>query len=120
MKEVEVEATQWIGFIITCQTIIQNTINLMIYQENKKRNWIANTEKYKKRGSIKNTKEIYAHALIMFLSKKSISVATEPNETHMNVLNKSVIIKPKNKMSNIMCSCNIVIIKLYVNKFYFI
>nr|KYP53403.1 Pre-mRNA-processing factor 6 [Cajanus cajan] len=41
-------------------------------EEDRKRTWVADAEECKKRGSIETARAIYAHALTVFLTKKSI------------------------------------------------
>ncbi|GLT67413.1 hypothetical protein SLA2020_397260 [Shorea laevis] len=43
-----------------------------VEEEDRKRTWVADAEECKKRGSIETARAIYAHALSVFLTKKSI------------------------------------------------
>ncbi|OMO59771.1 RNA-processing protein, HAT helix [Corchorus capsularis] len=71
MKEAEV--VERVGYAVTCQVIIRNTIGSgMDQDEDRKRTWVADAEECKKRGSIETSRAIYDHALIVFLTKKSI------------------------------------------------
>ncbi|KAL9457717.1 hypothetical protein AB3S75_006712 [Citrus x aurantiifolia] len=70
MKEAEV--AERAGSVITCQAIIKNTIGIGVEEEDRKRTWVADAEECKKRGSIETARAIYAHALTVFLTKKSI------------------------------------------------
>ncbi|KAJ0961004.1 hypothetical protein J5N97_001039 [Dioscorea zingiberensis] len=70
MKEAEV--AERVGSIVTCQTIIKNTIGVGVEEEDRKRTWVADAEECKKRGSIETALAIYAHAQTVFLTKKSI------------------------------------------------
>ncbi|XP_045789815.1 protein STABILIZED1-like [Trifolium pratense] len=68
----EAEAAEQAGSIATCQAIIHNTIGIAVEEEDRKRTWVADAEECKKRGSIETARAIYAHALTVFLTKKSI------------------------------------------------
>ncbi|KAI9128128.1 hypothetical protein K1719_001121 [Acacia pycnantha] len=68
----EAEAAEHAGSVATCQAIIQNTIAIGVEEEDRKRTWVADAEECKKRGSIETARAIYAHALTVFLTKKSI------------------------------------------------
>ncbi|XP_028804943.1 protein STABILIZED1 [Neltuma alba] len=68
----EAEAAERAGSVATCQAIIQNTIAIGVEEEDRKRTWVADAEECKKRGSIETARAIYAHALTVFLTKKSI------------------------------------------------
>ncbi|XP_050366231.1 protein STABILIZED1 [Argentina anserina] len=68
----EAEAAERAGSVATCQAIIQNTIGIGVEEEDRKRTWVADAEECKKRGSIETARAIYAHALTVFLTKKSI------------------------------------------------
>ncbi|KAL6211299.1 hypothetical protein ACLB2K_016526 [Fragaria x ananassa] len=68
----EAEAAERAGSVATCQAIIRNTIGIGVEEEDRKRTWVADAEECKKRGSIETARAIYAHALTVFLSKKSI------------------------------------------------
>ncbi|KAL7000360.1 Protein STABILIZED1 [Sarracenia purpurea var. burkii] len=60
------------GSVATCQAIIHNTIGIGVEEEDRKRTWVADAEECKKRGSIETASAIYAYALTVFLTKKSI------------------------------------------------
>ncbi|KAJ1410619.1 Tetratricopeptide-like helical domain superfamily [Sesbania bispinosa] len=66
------EAAEHVGSVATCQAIIHNTIGVGVKEEDRKRTWVADAEECKKRGSIETARAIYAHALTVFLTKKSI------------------------------------------------
>ncbi|KAL3526997.1 hypothetical protein ACH5RR_011653 [Cinchona calisaya] len=68
----EAEAAERAGSVVTCQAIIHNTIGIGVEEEDRKRTWVADAEECKKRGSIETARAIYAHALTVFLTKKSI------------------------------------------------
>ncbi|KAL3621600.1 Protein STABILIZED1 [Castilleja foliolosa] len=68
----EAEAAERSGSVETCQVIIRNTIEVGVEEEDRKRTWVADAEECKKRGSIETARSIYAHALTVFLTKKSI------------------------------------------------
>lgn len=68
----EAEAAERAGSVATCQAIIHNTIGIGVEEEDRKRTWVADAEECKKRGSIETARAIYAHALTVFLTKKSI------------------------------------------------
>ncbi|KAL3632313.1 Protein STABILIZED1 [Castilleja foliolosa] len=68
----EAEAAERAGSVETCQAIIRNTIEVGVEEEDRKRTWVADAEECKKRGSIETARAIYAHALTVFLTKKSI------------------------------------------------
>ncbi|KAL9380019.1 hypothetical protein Peur_028501 [Populus x canadensis] len=68
----EAEAAERAGSVATCQAIIKNTIGIGVEEEDRKRTWVADAEECKKRGSIETARAIYAHALTVFLTKKSI------------------------------------------------
>ncbi|MCI35555.1 pre-mRNA-processing factor 6-like, partial [Trifolium medium] len=67
----EAEAAERAGSVATCQAIIHNTIGIGVEEEDRKRTWVADAEECKKRGSIETARAIYAHALTVFLTKKS-------------------------------------------------
>ncbi|XP_047971005.1 protein STABILIZED1-like [Salvia hispanica] len=68
----EAEAAERAGSVATCQAIIHNTVEVGVEEEDRKRTWVADAEECKKRGSIETARAIYAHALTVFLTKKSI------------------------------------------------
>ncbi|KAG9445376.1 hypothetical protein H6P81_016716 [Aristolochia fimbriata] len=68
----EAEASERAGSVATCQAIIENTIGIGVEEEDQKRTWVADAEECKKRGSIETARAIYAHALKVFVTKKSI------------------------------------------------
>ncbi|KAG0458763.1 hypothetical protein HPP92_021891 [Vanilla planifolia] len=68
----EAEAAERAESVATCQAIISNTIGIGVEEEDRKRTWVADAEECKKRGSIETARAIYAHALSVFLTKKSI------------------------------------------------
>ncbi|GAB2233747.1 hypothetical protein Droror1_Dr00002976 [Drosera rotundifolia] len=68
----EAEAAERAGSVVTCQAIVNNTIGIGVEEEDRKRTWVADAEECKKRGSIETARAIYAHALTVFMTKKSI------------------------------------------------
>lgn len=68
----EAEAAERAGSVATCQAIIHNTVGVGVEEEDRKRTWVADAEECKKRGSVETARAIYAHALTVFLTKKSI------------------------------------------------
>ncbi|CAD6332718.1 unnamed protein product [Miscanthus lutarioriparius] len=68
----EAEAAERAGSVLTCQSIVKNTIGIGVEDEDRKRTWVADAEECKKRCSIETARAIYAHALTVFLTKKSI------------------------------------------------
>ncbi|KAA8526399.1 hypothetical protein F0562_008398 [Nyssa sinensis] len=68
----EAEAAERAGSVATCQAIIHNTIGIGVEEEDRKRTWVADADECKKRGSIETARAIYAHALTVFVTKKSI------------------------------------------------
>ncbi|XP_031482456.1 protein STABILIZED1 [Nymphaea colorata] len=68
----EAEAAERAGSVATCEAIIRNTIGIGVEEEDRKRTWVADAEECKKRGSIETARAIYAHALSVFVTKKSI------------------------------------------------
>ncbi|CAN0914991.1 Protein STABILIZED1 [Linum grandiflorum] len=68
----EAEAAEKAGSVATCQAIVSNTIGIGVEEEDRKRTWVADAEECTKRGSIETARAIYAHALSVFLTKKSI------------------------------------------------
>ncbi|KAK7825987.1 protein STABILIZED1 [Quercus suber] len=68
----EAEVAERAGSVVTCQAIVKNTIGIGVEEEDRKRTWVADAEECRKRGSIETARAIYAHALSVFLTKKSI------------------------------------------------
>ncbi|KAL6561498.1 Protein STABILIZED1 [Orobanche minor] len=68
----EAEAAERAGSVATCQAIIHNTIEVGVEEEDRKRTWVADAEECTKAGYIETARAIYAHALTVFLTKKSI------------------------------------------------
>ncbi|KAF9608364.1 hypothetical protein IFM89_009483 [Coptis chinensis] len=68
----EAEAAERAGSVATCQAIIRNTIGIGVEDIDRKRTWVADAEECKKRKSIETARAIYAHALTVFVTKKSI------------------------------------------------
>ncbi|KAI8545948.1 hypothetical protein RHMOL_Rhmol07G0077300 [Rhododendron molle] len=68
----EVEAAERAGSVATCQAIVHNTIRVGVEDEDRKRTWVADAEECENRVSIETARAIYAHALTVFLTKKSI------------------------------------------------
>ncbi|KAJ0978125.1 hypothetical protein J5N97_013599 [Dioscorea zingiberensis] len=79
----EVEAAERAGLIVTCQVIIKKTIAIGVEEEDRKRTWVTDAKECMKRGSIEIARAIYAHALTVFLTKKSIWLkATQLKKSH--------------------------------------
>lgn len=98
----EAEAAERAGSIATCQAIIHNTIGIGVEEEDRKRTWVADAEECKKRGSIETARAIYAHALTVFLTKKSIWIkAAQLEKSHGTresldaLLRKAVTYRPQ-------------------------
>ncbi|XP_078440246.1 pre-mRNA splicing factor-like protein [Wolffia australiana] len=68
----EAEAAERAGSVATCQAIVRCTVGVGVEEEDRKRTWVADAEECKKRGSVETARAIYAHALTVFLTKKSI------------------------------------------------
>ncbi|CAD6271047.1 unnamed protein product [Miscanthus lutarioriparius] len=79
----EAEAVERAGSVLTCQAIVKNTIGIGVEDEDRKRTWVADAQECKKRGSIETACAIYAHALTVFLTKKSIRLkAVQLEKSH--------------------------------------
>ncbi|KAI3940978.1 hypothetical protein MKW92_005708 [Papaver armeniacum] len=98
----EAEAAERAGSVLTCQAIIRNTIGVGVEEEDRKRTWVADAEECKKRGSIETARAIYAHALTVFLIKKSIWLkAAQLEKSHGtresldSLLRKAVTYRPQ-------------------------
>ncbi|KAG6486140.1 protein STABILIZED1-like [Zingiber officinale] len=98
----EAESAERAGSVVTCQAIIHNTIGIGVEEEDRKRTWVADAEECKKRGSIETARAIYAHALTVFLTKKSIWLkAAQLEKSHGTkesldaLLRKAVTYKPQ-------------------------
>ncbi|KAI3852397.1 hypothetical protein MKX03_018877 [Papaver bracteatum] len=98
----ESEAAERAGSVLTCQAIIRNTIGVGVEEEDRKRTWVADAEECKKRGSIETARAIYAHALTVFLTKKSIWLkAAQLEKSHGtresldSILRKAVTYRPQ-------------------------
>ncbi|KHN36627.1 Pre-mRNA-processing factor 6 [Glycine soja] len=98
----EAEAAERAGSVVTCQAIIHNTIGVGVEEEDRKRTWVADAEECKKRGSIETARAIYAHALTVFLTKKSIWIkAAQLEKSHGTresldaLLRKAVTYRPQ-------------------------
>ncbi|KAM0890463.1 hypothetical protein ACQ4PT_027030 [Festuca glaucescens] len=68
----EAEAAERAGSVLTCQALVKSTIVVGVDDEDRKRTWVADAEECKKRGSVETARAIYAHALSVFVVKKSI------------------------------------------------
>ncbi|KAM5546596.1 hypothetical protein ABKV19_002401 [Rosa sericea] len=68
----EAEKVERAGHVAVCQAIIQNSVGVGVEEEDRKRTWLADAEEYMKSGSIETARAIYAHALTVFLTKKSV------------------------------------------------
>ncbi|KAK3039574.1 hypothetical protein RJ639_027718 [Escallonia herrerae] len=68
----EAEAAERAGSVATCNAIISNTIGMGVEEQDRKRTWVDDAEECTKRGSIETARAILAHALTVFLTKKSI------------------------------------------------
>ncbi|KAJ3682229.1 hypothetical protein LUZ60_014802 [Juncus effusus] len=100
MKEAEI--AEQAGSVLTCQAIIKTTIGIGVEEEDRKRTWVADAEECKKRGSIETARAIYAHALSVFLTKKSIWIkAAQLEKSHGTresldaLLRRAVTYKPQ-------------------------
>uniref|UniRef100_A0A0E0IUQ8 PRP1 splicing factor N-terminal domain-containing protein n=2 Tax=Oryza TaxID=4527 RepID=A0A0E0IUQ8_ORYNI len=98
----EAEAAERAGSVLTCQAIVKSTIGIGVDEEDRKRTWVADAEECKKRGSIETARAIYAHALSVFVSKKSIWLkAAQLEKSHgtkeslYNLLRKAVTYNPR-------------------------
>ncbi|KAL8088172.1 protein STABILIZED1 [Apium graveolens] len=98
----EAEAAERAGSVVTCNAIISNTIGIGVEEEDRKRTWVADAEECKKRGSIETARAIYAHALTVFLTKKSIWIkAAQLEKSHGTresldaLLRKAVTYRPQ-------------------------
>uniref|UniRef100_A0A453J340 PIK-related kinase FAT domain-containing protein n=1 Tax=Aegilops tauschii subsp. strangulata TaxID=200361 RepID=A0A453J340_AEGTS len=58
--------------MLTCQAIVKSTIGVGVDDEDRKQTWVADAEECTKRGSIETARAIYAHALSVFVTKKSV------------------------------------------------
>ncbi|XBH58546.1 hypothetical protein VPH35_079959 [Triticum aestivum] len=67
----EAEAAERAGSMLTCQAIVKSTIGVGVDDEDRKQTWVADAEECTKRGSIETARAIYAHALSVFVTKKS-------------------------------------------------
>ncbi|KAF0897948.1 hypothetical protein E2562_001646 [Oryza meyeriana var. granulata] len=97
----EAEAAERGGSVMACQAIVKNTIGIGVDDEDRKCTWVADAEECKKRGSIETAHAIYAHALSVFVSKKSIWLkAAQLEKSHgtkeslYNLLRKAVTVNP--------------------------
>ncbi|CAI9109281.1 OLC1v1009073C1 [Oldenlandia corymbosa var. corymbosa] len=68
----EAEAAERTNSVVTCQAIVHNVIGIGVEEEDRKRTWVADAEECEKRGSIETARVIYAHAISVFLTKKSV------------------------------------------------
>uniref|UniRef100_A0A452YKD7 Uncharacterized protein n=1 Tax=Aegilops tauschii subsp. strangulata TaxID=200361 RepID=A0A452YKD7_AEGTS len=98
----EAEAAERAGSVLTCQAIVKSTIGVGVDDEDRKRTWVADAEECKKRGSIETARAIYAHALSVFVAKKSIWLkAAQLEKSHGTresleaILRKAVTYNPK-------------------------
>ncbi|KAI9124017.1 hypothetical protein K1719_005317 [Acacia pycnantha] len=78
MKEAEVAGR--VGYVATCRAIIHNTIGIGVEEEDRKRTWVTDAKECKKRGSIEIARAIYAYALTIFLTTKSIWLKADGTE----------------------------------------
>ncbi|KAK2165169.1 hypothetical protein LSH36_54g10005 [Paralvinella palmiformis] len=78
---VELNREQWIkdaedcekaGSIHTCQAIIRNVLGLGVDEEDRKHTWMEDADSCAAHGAYECARAIYAHALTVFPSKKSI------------------------------------------------
>ncbi|XP_064597243.1 pre-mRNA-processing factor 6-like [Liolophura sinensis] len=78
---VEINRDQWIkdaedceksGSIFTCQAIIRAVIGIGVEEEDRKHTWMNDAEACAQHDAYECARAIYAHALTMFASKKSI------------------------------------------------
>ncbi|CAL0332905.1 unnamed protein product [Lupinus luteus] len=98
----EAEAAERAGSVVICQAIIHDTTGIGVEEEDRKRTWVADAEECKKRGSIETVRAIYAHALTVFLTKKSIWLkAAQLEKSHGtresldSLLRKAVTYRPQ-------------------------
>ncbi|KAH0915331.1 hypothetical protein HID58_029777, partial [Brassica napus] len=98
----EAEACERTGAVATCKAIIENVIGFNVEEQDRKRTWVADAEECEKRSSIETARAIYAHALTVFLSKKSIWIqAANLERSHGSresldaVLRKAVLYLPQ-------------------------
>ncbi|XP_009108789.1 protein STABILIZED1 [Brassica rapa] len=98
----EAEACERTGAVATCKAIIENVIGFNVEEQDRKRTWVADAEECEKRSSIETARAIYAHALTVFLSKKSIWIqAADLERSHGSresldaVLRKAVLYLPQ-------------------------
>ncbi|RCV17769.1 hypothetical protein SETIT_3G246400v2 [Setaria italica] len=107
----EAEAAERAGSVLTCQAIVKNTIGIGVDDEDRKRTWVADAEECKKHGSIETARAIYAHALTVFLTKKSIWLkAAQLEKSHGSresldaLLKKAVNYNPRAEVSWLMAA----------------
>jgi len=62
------------GYILTCQSIVRNIINTGVEEEDRKDTWLEDAESSTSKGAYACARAIYAHALSIFPTKKSIWV----------------------------------------------
>ncbi|CDY48448.1 BnaA08g11570D [Brassica napus] len=98
----EAEACERTGAVATCKAIIESVIGFNVEEQDRKRTWVADAEECEKRSSIETARAIYAHALTVFLSKKSIWIqAADLERSHGSresldaVLRKAVLYLPQ-------------------------
>ncbi|VVB09607.1 unnamed protein product [Arabis nemorensis] len=101
----EAEASERAGSVATCKAVVENIIGFEVDEEDRKRTWVADAEECLKRGSIETARAIYAHALTVFLTKKSIWLkAAHLEKSHGSresldaVLRKAVTYLPQNEV----------------------
>ncbi|EFA84027.1 TPR repeat-containing protein [Heterostelium album PN500] len=70
----EAEKSEKVGYPITCQAIIFESIGMGVEEEDRKRVWCADAEELIQRGSIKTASAVYAYLLTVFPTKKSVWV----------------------------------------------
>ena len=79
--QVVIDREQWIreaenaernGAVVTCQSIIKETIGIGVEDEDRKRTWMDDAEARIANGCLETARAIYAHALTVFPTKKSI------------------------------------------------
>ncbi|KAG7544452.1 PRP1 splicing factor N-terminal [Arabidopsis suecica] len=107
----EAEVSERAGYVTTCQAIIKIIIGFEVDEEDRKRTWVADAEECKKRGSIETARAIYAHALTVFFTKKSIWLkAAQLEKSHGSmesldaVLRKAVTYLPQAEVLWLMCA----------------
>ncbi|CAJ0965970.1 unnamed protein product, partial [Ranitomeya imitator] len=78
---VEINREQWIqdaeecdkaGSVVTCQAVVRAVIGIGIEEEDRKHTWMEDADSCVSHGALECARAIYAHALQVFPSKKSV------------------------------------------------